>query len=59
MALLDVILGPVTKIIDKAIPDSESRDRAKLELLRLGMIAMGWCDADGPRPAAARHQPRA
>lgn len=35
MPLLDSILGPVTHIIDKVIPDPEARDRAKLELLRL------------------------
>lgn len=36
MPLLDSILGPVTHIIDKVIPDPEARDRAKLELLKLG-----------------------
>ncbi|MCJ2185959.1 holin family protein [Novosphingobium beihaiensis] len=36
MPLLDSILGPVTRIIDKVIPDPEARDRAKLELLKLG-----------------------
>jgi hypothetical protein len=35
MSLLDGLLGPVTKLIDKIIPDPEARDRAKLELLRL------------------------
>lgn len=35
MALLNVLLGPLTSIIDKAIPDREARERAKLELLRL------------------------
>jgi hypothetical protein len=35
MALLDSLLGPVTRIIDKVVPDPEARDRAKLELLRL------------------------
>lgn len=35
MPLLDSILGPVTRIIDKVIPDPEARDRAKLELLRM------------------------
>ena len=35
MPLLDSLLGPVTRIIDKVIPDPEARDRAKLELLRL------------------------
>lgn len=35
MPLLDSILGPITRIIDKVIPDPEARDRAKLELLRM------------------------
>ncbi|PZQ55718.1 MAG: hypothetical protein DI555_06740 [Novosphingobium pentaromativorans] len=35
MPLFDSILSPVSKIIDKVIPDPEARDRAKLELLKL------------------------
>lgn len=35
MALLDGLLGPITSIIDKLIPDPRARDAAKLELLRL------------------------
>jgi hypothetical protein len=35
MPLLDSLLGPLTAIIDKVIPDKDARDRAKLELLRL------------------------
>ena len=35
MSLLATLIGPVTKIIDKIIPDKEARDRAKLELLKL------------------------
>ncbi|RZV48196.1 MAG: hypothetical protein EX258_09060, partial [Sphingomonadaceae bacterium] len=35
MSIIDTIIGPVAKIIDKIIPDKEARDRAKLELLRL------------------------
>ncbi|KMS60409.1 hypothetical protein V474_01635 [Novosphingobium barchaimii LL02] len=35
MALLDSLLGPITRIIDKVVPDPEARDRAKLELLKL------------------------
>lgn len=33
--LLDALLGPLTAIIDKIIPDKEARDRAKLELIKL------------------------
>jgi Holin of 3TMs, for gene-transfer release len=35
MGLLDTIIGPISSIIDKIIPDREARDRAKLELIRL------------------------
>lgn len=35
MALLDSLLGPITHIIDKIIPDPKARDAAKLELLKL------------------------
>ncbi len=35
MSLLSTLIGPVSKIIDKIIPDKDARDRAKLELLKL------------------------
>ena len=35
MALLEALIGPVTSLIDKVIPDKQARDRAKLELVRL------------------------
>lgn len=35
MSLISTLIGPVSKIIDKIIPDKEGRDRAKLELLKL------------------------
>lgn len=35
MGIFDALLGPVTRIIDKVIPDPVARDRAKLELLQL------------------------
>ncbi len=35
MSLLDSLLGPITAIIDKIIPDPKARDLAKLELLKL------------------------
>ena len=35
MGLFDSLLGPLTTIIDKVIPDPRARDAAKLELLRL------------------------
>ena len=35
MALIEAIIGPVAKLLDKIIPDPEARDRAKLELIKL------------------------
>ncbi|WP_430983665.1 holin family protein, partial [Escherichia coli] len=33
--LLDGLIGPITSIIDKIIPDPKARDEAKLKLLTL------------------------
>ena len=35
MGILDAIVGPVSKLLDKIIPDPQARDKAKLELLKL------------------------
>ena len=35
MAFFDAIIAPVSKLLDKIIPDPEARDRAKLELIKL------------------------
>ena len=35
MSLIEAVIGPVAKLLDKIIPDPEARDRAKLELLKL------------------------
>lgn len=35
MSILDGIVSPIARLIDKIIPDPEARDRAKLELLKL------------------------
>ena len=35
MGLFDSLLGPLTSIIDKVIPDPKQRDAAKLEMLKL------------------------
>ncbi len=35
MSLVSTLIGPVSKIIDKIIPDKQARDLAKLELLKL------------------------
>jgi hypothetical protein len=33
--MLATIIGPLTSLIDKIIPDKDARDKAKLELIRL------------------------
>ena len=35
MAILEALVGPITKLIDKIIPDPQAREQAKLELLKL------------------------
>jgi hypothetical protein len=35
MAILEALIGPITAIIDKVIPDKEARAKAKLELIKL------------------------
>ncbi|MBD2842227.1 holin family protein [Erythrobacter rubeus] len=35
MAILETLIGPITSIIDKIIPDKEARAKAKLELIKL------------------------
>lgn len=35
MVLIEAIVGPLAKLLDKIIPDPQARDRAKLELLKL------------------------
>lgn len=35
MSIIEGLIGPVAKLIDKIIPDPVARDRAKLELLKL------------------------
>lgn len=35
MSLIDGIVGPLARLIDKIVPDPAARDRAKLELLTL------------------------
>ena len=34
MSILEAIVGPVSKLLDKIIPDPQARDKAKLELLK-------------------------
>ena len=35
MSVIEAIVGPVSKLLDKIIPDPQARDKAKLELLKL------------------------
>jgi hypothetical protein len=35
MSLIDGVIGPIGKLLDKIIPDPQARDRAKIELLQL------------------------
>lgn len=35
MPILDILTGPISKLLDKIIPDPRARDAAKLELLAL------------------------
>ena len=35
MGIIDALIGPVSKLLDKLIPDKEARNRAKLELIEM------------------------
>jgi len=35
MAILETLIGPITSILDKIIPDKEARAKAQLELIKL------------------------
>lgn len=35
MPIIEAVVAPIAKLIDKIIPDPQARDRAKLELLKL------------------------
>lgn len=67
MALIEAIIGPVSKLLDKVIPDPQARDRAKLELIKLQgdqeMRAIGAqmqaivAEAQAPDPWTSRARP--
>lgn len=67
MAIIEAIVGPVSKLLDKIIPNPEARDRAKLELIRLQgdqeMAAIGAqmqaivAEAQSPDPWTSRARP--
>ncbi len=57
MPVLDSLIVPITRIIDKVIPDKEARERAKLELLTLeGTHEMQMVEAAFP-PSSQRPIP--
>ena len=67
MSLIQAIIGPVSKLLDKIIPDPQARDRAKLELIKLegdqemAAIAVQMqaivAEAQSPDPWTSRARP--
>lgn len=65
--LIDTIIGPITSLIDKIIPDPKARDAAKLELVKLqGSLEMEslrtqlsavLAEAQSPDPWTSRARP--
>ena len=67
MPLFEALIGPLTSIIDKVIPDKAARKKAKLELLRLegtqeleivqARLAAIVAEAQSPDPWTSRARP--
>ena len=67
MSMLEAVIGPLAKLIDKIIPDPQARDRATLELLTLQgdqeMAAIAQqmqasiAEAQSPDPWTSRARP--
>ena len=67
MSILNAVIGPVAKLLDKVIPDPQARDKAKLELIKLQgdqeMQAIGAqmqaivAEAQSPDPWTSRARP--
>ncbi len=67
MPLVETLIGPLTSIIDRIIPDKEARATAKLELLRLegsqelqaieARLAAIVAEARSPDPWTSRARP--
>ena len=67
MPLIEAVIGPIAKLLDKIIPDPEARDRAKLELIRVQgsqemqaierQMAAIVAEADSADPWASRARP--
>lgn len=67
MPIFDAIIGPIVSIIDKVVPDPATRDRAKLELIKLegsqeleaiqARLATIVAEANSPDPWTSRARP--
>jgi hypothetical protein len=67
MPILESLIGPVAKLLDKIIPDPEARARAKLELLKLegsqeltlvqAQLSAIVAEAGSPDPWTSRARP--
>ncbi|MEZ5656044.1 MAG: holin family protein [Sphingobium sp.] len=67
MALLEGLIGPIAKLIDKIIPDPQARDAAKLELIKLQgaqeleairtQLSAIMAEAQSPDPWTSRARP--
>ena len=67
MPLFEALIGPLTSIIDKVIPDKAAREKAKLELMRLegtqemeivqARLAAIVAEAQSPDPWTSRARP--
>ena len=67
MALFDAIIGPISQLLDRIIPDPRARDDAKLQLLKLqgdqemaGLTAQMQAivvEAQSPDPWTSRARP--
>ena len=67
MPLFEALIGPLTSIIDKVIPDKAAREKAQLELMRLegtqemeivqARLAAIVAEAQSPDPWTSRARP--
>ena len=67
MSIISGLLGPLSTVIDRILPDREARDRAKLELLKLegsqaaetlqAQLSAIIAEAQSPDPWTSRARP--
>ncbi|RED17550.1 holin family protein [Parasphingopyxis lamellibrachiae] len=67
MSVFTALLGPLSTVIDRVLPDREARDRAKLELLKLegtqaaegirAQLSAIIAEAQSPDPWTSRARP--